>query len=101
MSIFSDYYNTPAKLYQYLGMDNRGNALYDTEPIDVACRFDVEMREVLDKNGEKVTSAGKIQTVQVLAPLDRINVFDKDYTVISSAPCTDLFGGLDHWEARV
>ena len=102
MSVFDCYFNHKVGVHRRASTDSFGNVKYipplDSTPTEIACRIEYKFKEILDKNGNKVTSEAMLFTNTRLNPLDMVIADGKRYTVKSCKPIDDIAGGLDHYE---
>lgn len=103
MSIFDCCFNHKVGVHRRVSVDSFGNTTYNPPlnnmPTEITCRIEYKLKEILDKNGNKVTSEAMLFTNTRLNPLDIVRTTDgKRYTVKSCKPIDDIAGGLDHYE---
>jgi hypothetical protein len=100
MSIASQYFNIPAAVSRVTGFSDTGDILRG-EPEDIKIRFDPSNKELIDKEGNRITSTGIVITDSPLSPLDCIQCLSSEWTVKTAEPVYTLSGQIDHWEAYV
>ncbi|MEE0858315.1 MAG: hypothetical protein U0M12_02470 [Acutalibacteraceae bacterium] len=103
MSIFDCYFNHKVGVRKRISIDSLGNTTYHppigSPPIEISCRIEHKFKEILDKDGNKITSEAKLFTNTKLNPLDMVVTTDgKRYTVKSCKPIDNIAGELDHYE---
>lgn len=102
MSLFDCYYNHCAGLHRRTCVNDCGDMIYtpplDKQPVQIACRIEYNYKEILDKDGNKITSEAMLFTNTKCAPLDIIIADNNRYTVKSCKPIDDIAGNLDHYE---
>jgi len=103
MSLFSQYFTISIGIHKYTGTNSYGDAQYsptlEQDPIPFLCRIEFKFKEILDKDGNKVTSEAQLYTDALLNPMDIVVFNNKQYAVQSCSPIADLRGNLDHYEA--
>jgi len=102
MSIWDSYYKHQAGLHRRTGQNIYGDIIYtpplDSKPVQIACRIEYNFKEILDKDGNKITSEAMLFTNTKCSPLDVVIADGKQYTVKSCKPIDDIAGSLDHYE---
>ncbi len=102
MSIFDCYFNHMVGLHKRMLIDSFGNTIYepplDSTSVQISCRIEYNFKEILDKDGNKITSEATLFTNTKLNPLDIVVADGKQYTVKSCKPIDTLAGSLDHYE---
>ena len=100
MSLFSSKFTDTATYRAFEGMDDFGNSLFSKE-IGFSCRFEANLKEVIDSKGNRVLSAGLIMTDLKVKPLSEIVYEGTAYTALSAIPVKGITGSVDHYEVRV
>ena len=102
MSIFDCYFNHKVGVHKRLSIDSYGNTTYHppigSSPTEIACRIEHRFKEILDKNGNKITSEATLFTNTRLNPLDIVIANGEQYTVKSCKTIDNISGELDHYE---
>lgn len=102
MSLFDCYFNHKVGVHKRVSIDSFGNTKYnpplDSTPVEIACRVEYKIKEILDKDGNKIISEAMLFTNTKLNPLDVVIADGKRYTVKSCKPIDNIAGGLDHYE---
>lgn len=103
MSIFDCYFNNTVGVHKKTGVNAYGDTEYspslDKTPTKIRCRIEHKYKEILDKDGNKITSEAMLFTDTPLVPLDIVKTADgHQYTVKVCKPINSVLGGLDHYE---
>lgn len=105
MSIFNCLFNHTIGLHKRNSIDNFGNITYspplEDHPIEVKCRIEWRYKEIINKDGNKITSEATIFTNTKLEPLDIVISEGKSYVVKACKNIDGLIGELDHFEVYI
>ena len=102
MSVFECYFNHTVGLHRYSSLNDCGDIAYepplDSVPVSVPCRIEYNYKEIIDKDGNKITSEARIFTNVQLNPLDVVVADGRRYTVKACRRMDSLTGAFDHYE---
>lgn len=102
MSVFTCYFHHTVGLHRYVEINDCGDITYnptlDDVPVQISCRIEYNLKEILDKDGNKIISEAKLFTDTKLNPLDIVIADGKRYTVKSCKRIDRLTGDFDHYE---
>ena len=98
MSIAEKYYTDRAVVEIYMGINDRGDAIFEEAAV-VPCRFSYEQKEILDSKGEKTVSTASMICGIFIPSLSRVkNELNESFTVRSCEPVKRISGKIDHYE---
>lgn len=103
MSLWSRYFTDTVTVHKFSGTNEYGDAVFaphlNADGISIKCRMEHKLQEVLDKNGNKVTSEATLYTDDFIPPLSIVfDTFNKRFTVRDCKVIKNLAGQLDHYE---
>ena len=101
MGIADKYFTDSAAVKVYRGTNDKGDVIFDEE-IMIPCRFDYEIKEVLDKKGNKVISTASLICAVFIPPLSTVkNGLNDCFTVKSCELVKRPSGETDHYEVML
>ncbi len=101
MSIAEKYYTDTARIQKYLGINDRGDTVYEDE-ITVPCRFCYEQKETLDSKANKILSTATMLCGVFIPALSIVSdAFNNRFTVKACEPVKRISGEIDHYEVTL
>lgn len=105
MSLYTQFFNDVVFVHRFSSINSSGDITYNPElvssPVNVLCRVEYSNKEIIDKNGNKVTSAATLYADVPIDPLSIVKINNTTHTVIACTPIADLYGNIDHYEINV
>lgn len=103
MSVWRGLFTDTVTVHNFIETNEYGDAIFApslTEQGEIAkCRIEYKLQEILDVQGNKITSAATVFTDTFIPPLSIVfDVFNKRFTVKICNPVKGLLGEVDHYE---
>jgi len=99
VSIWGEYFTADVPVKPYLGRDSHGDPSYGPET-NAKCRVEYRRANVINANGELVTSEIKLYSAQAIDAGSLVTLNGRDWPVISCGESAGLDGVIDHYEMR-
>lgn len=102
MSLWTNLWSQTAKVHTYAGCNDAGSSQFIPDRklpgTTVACRVEYEHKEIINAQGQKVTSTATMFCDSAIPPLSLVTVDGRDFTAQACAPCRGIDGTIDHYE---
>lgn len=102
MSVWSALFTRRCAVRRFQGLNDCGDKEYSPPekepPVSFTARIEPMIKEVLDKDGNRVISEARLLTDEALKPLDKVIFDSRTWIVKTASPIYSVSGELDHWE---